>query len=791
MKYLIFIASIFASLIASATHIVGGGFDLQWLTGNTYQLTLVVYRDCTSETDFNKNVYVGIYDKKTNVRKDSIGIPRGLVTKINPSFAQCVVAVPGCSEKAIYTRTITLSPTKYNNTAGYYLSWERCCRNHIIQNIQQPGDASMAFYAEIPSPAVYLNSTPRLVVNPFTVLCVDNLFNYDITYNDANGDSLVYDLITPLNGTLSKNNPNDDQFNNRPILNPGPYDDITWLPGFSSTEQIKGDPALSINPQTGELTVKPSQAGVFVVGIRVTEYRNGIKIGLVHLELQFLVVNCLTNSFPDVTMYQNGNAVKVDTMYVTIPNQLKFGISAYDADSIDTVYVTHNLDSTDLQYFTSTESRSTSNATYNWTLQSYCGLENKAVKKFTLTVKDRGCPIPKTSQRSFYVKTLPMPTLPSTDVLCIELQNNKTSIVYFGDSARYKPYFKCYNIYRAINNNEFKLVDSIFDRNANFYKDLNCPDYGTLNYRYLIKVANECGNEGPPSDTLGTFDQLKLLPDKQYMYNVTVKNDEVYITWNQTKELDFARYFLWKGYRNQQPNEFVMEVDFIKQTDTVFLDKNVMVNDTSHCYYLIMLDTCGNYGPYGQIFCTTVIRGSSKYFEHSLNWQKFSYPDDGPISYDLNRYSPNSTNRYSIGIYNQPTISCVDNDFNIDDGRYIYEVDVLHTPVGWNGKTERSTSNRIALDQKPYVFIPNAFSPNNDGVNDVWEIKDVFIKDYTLKVYDRWGKIVFETTNKNNLWNGKTPDGNYAANDAYVYVLTYTGWRNEVGVLHGNVTILR
>nr|MBP9689796.1 hypothetical protein [Bacteroidia bacterium] len=141
MKYLIFIASIFASLIASATHIVGGGFDLQWLTGNTYQLTLVVYRDCTSETDFNKNVYVGIYDKITNVRIDSIGIPRGTVTKINPSFAQCVVAVPGCSEKAIYTRTITLSPTKYNNTAGYYISWERCCRNSIIQNIQQPGDA--------------------------------------------------------------------------------------------------------------------------------------------------------------------------------------------------------------------------------------------------------------------------------------------------------------------------------------------------------------------------------------------------------------------------------------------------------------------------------------------------------------------------------------------------------------------------------------------------------------------------------------------------------------------------
>jgi gliding motility-associated-like protein len=777
--------------ITYATHIVGGGFDVQWISGNTYQITLVVYRDCTSETDFNKTVYIGIYDRVTHQRKDSIGITQGPVSKINPSFAQCVTAVPGCTEKAIYTRQITLSPTKYNNFSGYYISWERCCRNAIIKNIQSPGDASMAFYAEIPSPARFINSTPKLIVNPFTVLCVDNLFNYDITYTDADGDSLSYELITPLNGTLDRNRPNDDQFNNRPILNPGPYIPITWLPGFSPQEEIKGNPPLTINNVNGQITIKPSEAGVFVVGIKVKEFRNGIEIGSVNLELQFTVVNCLSNSFPTVKLYQNGNQLNTDTLYVTIPDQIKFGVEVYDADSIDTVYVTNNMDSLDYSNIGLTTNKTFNKVTYNWTWNTNCKLSNKPFHKYTVTVKDKGCPIPKTTQRVFYIKVTPMPVHPSTDVLCIELQNNQSCKVYFGDSARYKPYFKCYNIYRADGNVNFKLIDSIFDRNANFYNDFNTPNYSTINYRYLIRVENECGFEGSISDTLGTFDQLKMLPDKQYLYNVTVKDDEVHLTWNQTKELDFARYFLWKGYRNQKPEEFVMELDFLKKTDTLYLDKKVQVNDTSHCYYVVMLDTCGNYGPAGKIFCTTVLRGSSKYFENTLYWQKFMFGDDYPVKYDLYKYAPNSIVRIPVGLYNDTTLNIKDIDFNTDDGRYTYELDVLHQPVGWPGTIARSTSNKVSLEQKPYVFVPNAFTPNDDGVNDTWQIRDVFVKDYVLKVYDRWGKLVFETFDKNQQWNGKMFDGSSAPNDAYIYILTYTGWLDEVGIEKGNVTIIR
>jgi gliding motility-associated-like protein len=780
---------------AKATHIVGGGFDVQHISGSTYRLTLVVYRDCLNgQAPFNQTLYVGIYSKQSHELIDSIGmtLDQSVVTKLNPSLPKCAVPVPGCTEKAIYVRTINLPAFRYNDTSGYYLSWERCCRNHIIQNIQQPGEASMAFYAEIPSPARYINSTPRLVNNPFTVLCIDNVFNYPIKFSDADGDSITYELINPVNGTLTKDNPNSDQFGSIPILNSGPYQDVVWNFGYNKNVSIKGNPPLSLGLNDGMMKVRPNETGVFAVAIKVREFRNGIEIGSVNLELQFTVIICVTNTFPKVQLFQNGLQVNTDTLRVTIPNSINFGISVTDEDNLDTVFVTSVVNDEKPEHLEASVSRVPQQVNYNWTWKTYCDLHTRPINKFLVTATDEGCPIPKTIEFPFVIKVDPMPLHPPTDVLCIELKQNKECIVYFGDSARNFPYYKQYKFYRGINNEPFVLLDSIANRNASFYLDKNTPDYNQVNYRYKINVENVCGYEGFSSDTLGTFDQLKMIPDRQYMYNVTVENNQVRIIWNQTKELDFARYFLWKGYRNQKPDEFIMEVDFTKQKDTTYLDAKVMVSDTSHCYYLVMLDTCGNYGPAGEIFCTTVLRGNSNPFEHHLNWQKFIQSDEYTVAYDLIKFAPNNTQAIPVGLFNERTFSTIDDKLNVDDGRYIYSLDVIHHPYGWPTDVRvRSTSNELPLFQIPKVYAPNAFTPNNDNLNEEWNLHDVFVRNFQLKVYDRWGQLVFETTDKNKKWDATDLSGNKVASGVYVYTIAYDGWDDQYRFMRGNVTVLK
>src|SRR6478735_2506125 len=143
---------VLGSLWAQATHIVGGAFSLQHLTGNKYQLKLKVYRDCLNgQAEFDDPATVGVFDKATHALKATYQMDYN--GSVNQPFvgANCSIDLPsGCTEMAVYTQTVTLSASQFNNTAGYYFSYQRCCRNGIIQNILQPGDAGIAIYMEIP-----------------------------------------------------------------------------------------------------------------------------------------------------------------------------------------------------------------------------------------------------------------------------------------------------------------------------------------------------------------------------------------------------------------------------------------------------------------------------------------------------------------------------------------------------------------------------------------------------------------------------------------------------------------
>jgi gliding motility-associated-like protein len=88
------------------------------------------------------------------------------------------------------------------------------------------------------------------------------------------------------------------------------------------------------------------------------------------------------------------------------------------------------------------------------------------------------------------------------------------------------------------------------------------------------------------------------------------------------------------------------------------------------------------------------------------------------------------------------------------------------------------------------VFLPNAFSPNGDGVNDILYVRGVFIDDVELVIYNRWGEQVFSTTDINIGWDG-TFKGKELAPDAYAYWLRARCGDGAEVVRRGNVSLLR
>jgi gliding motility-associated-like protein len=106
-----------------------------------------------------------------------------------------------------------------------------------------------------------------------------------------------------------------------------------------------------------------------------------------------------------------------------------------------------------------------------------------------------------------------------------------------------------------------------------------------------------------------------------------------------------------------------------------------------------------------------------------------------------------------------------------------------HDSRGCEAVTNLLVLSKPCIDN---IVLPNIFTPNGDNKNDVFYIPGVCADDnYSLKVYDRWGTIMFSTHQRNNVWDGKTINGTDATEGVYFFVVviakqTYKGFVNLV-----------
>ncbi len=284
---------------ARATHIVGGELELEHLSGTAYVLRMNLYFDAVNGQPgaLDTELTASIFERSTNARLLNVVLPLTSSTYVNYTNPACTVPTLS-TRKLVYSQTIALPAGTYGSPGGYYAAVERCCRNVTISNIQVPSAAAQTFYLEFPAVVrggqPFYDSTPRIFPPLADYACRNELFYYDFGGTDADGDSLAYDLVTPLNGHSSTTVPKPAE------AAPAPYAPINWNPGLSAQYQIPGNPTLQINGRTGRLTVRPANLGLFVFGVRCAEYRRGEKIGECRRDFQLMVLNCAANRPPSV-----------------------------------------------------------------------------------------------------------------------------------------------------------------------------------------------------------------------------------------------------------------------------------------------------------------------------------------------------------------------------------------------------------------------------------------------------------------------------------------------------------
>lgn len=88
------------------------------------------------------------------------------------------------------------------------------------------------------------------------------------------------------------------------------------------------------------------------------------------------------------------------------------------------------------------------------------------------------------------------------------------------------------------------------------------------------------------------------------------------------------------------------------------------------------------------------------------------------------------------------------------------------------------------------LYIPNSFSPNGDGVNEIFNVKGFNIRDFSLSIFNRWGMLIYETQDLEKGWDGMYRGGP-AQETVYNYLVTFTDVFNESHRIKGRVSLIR
>lgn len=304
MKKLVFLSLLMAGAISSwASHLMGGEITARQIAPLTYEVTLTNYLDTLG---------IPAYPNVNFILRDSNNV------QIGSSLAPFDTALSGSLLPGypygvrvyVYRDTLVLP-----STGTYTVSVSDCCRNAAIQNMASPSGESLYLETTVTAFSGSNNSTPVFLAMPVVYLPAFLLWQYNPLPFDADGDSLVWSVDTPLTAQSMA------------------------VAGYAMPPFVTGGTSYNIDPATGTVSWTPASMGNFVTSIKVEEYRGGVKIGEIRRDMQMIVV-APANKPPHVSNINsiapaNGSGQHILSLTANTPVQ--FTLLAEDEDAADVV----------------------------------------------------------------------------------------------------------------------------------------------------------------------------------------------------------------------------------------------------------------------------------------------------------------------------------------------------------------------------------------------------------------------------------------------------------------------
>ena len=248
-------------------------------------------------------------------------------------------------------------------------------------------------------------------------------------------------------------------------------------------------------------------------------------------------------------------------------------------------------------------------------------------------------------------------------------------------------------------------------------------------------------------------------------------------------------------FRASGPGKPFIELE--KFTDvsgpTLSYTDNVVSTEKQYQYKLYSLDVCNKPVVPSNITGNIVLQANSVSLQAFLSWHPYTDYEAGVKTYHIYRIT-NMGEPVLINEVDAPDTAFTDNlDFvtgsDIEDEICYYIVAEENDGV-FRGEIGFSQSNTTCISVTPKILMPNAFTPNDDGRNDIIKPVLTFIPErYVFQVFDRWGSRVFETTDPETGWDGAVNGGGKASEGVYIYYILLTTTRGIEVEQRGEITL--
>lgn len=346
-----------------------------------------------------------------------------------------------------------------------------------------------------------------------------------------------------------------------------------------------------------------------------------------------------------------------------------------------------------------------------------------------------------------------------------------------------------YAIFENLNGNWQKLIDSI-PVNENEFNV-----YGISNqvHSYYILAANSDGITTSTSYKDSIYIKPNGLPSSIQGISSDYNNGNVVdLKFLIESNTQAAKYILFKSSKIN--GSFQPEVNLtLTSSGNGTVDIVDTANNTAY-YKLYPLTRCDSIAVIPNLITAIVPKVSINANVADISWPSYEGWYMGVKQYDIYRAigdgPPENIQSVSFNQatqYNDNLTTLIGQN---NKGNLCYYVVAVSNPDS-TGNIYSSKSSTVCADMASDIFIPNAFTPNGDGINDEFIVSFAFEPlEFKMTIYNRSGGELFETDNPHQGWNGKLKGGENAPEGIYVYFISYTSDNGEKIYKKGSFSLI-